>query len=418
MIRRPFDDLLREALRTSDLPIQSGPAALAAIPYDQEYDVKRRVVANFLTETLGSSVPVEPLFRAPLPRGYRSTSRRRIWIDKRGRTNMVHGDGSSDDVHVSTESLEPDVHAAIYRRMQTWIDDPRQPIGKMVNHIIIRGTYEQQILILNVRYIDADVVRAARRCAETIQKEIPSVVGAWMFVDPTSSKYYLELERPAKGVGAKKFFGEAVWRQRVGAIGYQVGVFSFSQINLAMLPTFVERITDAMQVKPADVVADLYCGYGLFGAAVAKSAKSVVAIDVDETSVDNARYNIQRAGGTMYGGAHPITARSIRQRLLSADVVVLDPPRKGTEPGVIDAVAERRPRRVVEVFCAPDEIRRSVREWRQAGYDVERAIPFDFFPGTFGLEVALVLTPGDVPAPEPSQRPRRTDGPRPRSKNR
>jgi tRNA/tmRNA/rRNA uracil-C5-methylase (TrmA/RlmC/RlmD family) len=101
----------------------------------------------------------------------------------------------------------------------------------------------------------------------------------------------------------------------------------------------------------------------------------------------------------------PITEASL-ERLAAPrtpEVVILDPPRSGTEEGVIAALAERKPRRVVHVFCGPEEIERSIKEWRKAGYAVVDAVPLDFFPGTLGLEVIVTLEGAPRVSPAPTR---------------
>ena len=98
----------------------------------------------------------------------------------------------------------------------------------------------------------------------------------------------------------------------------------------------------------------------------------------------------------------------------------LDPPRSATPPGMIRELARMlEPRRVVEIFCGPDEIGRSLREWRSAGYEPERITPIDLFPGTMGLEVVISLAAVEEPerefrrdVPAPRRTPRGTGGPR------
>ena len=78
------------------------------------------------------------------------------------------------------------------------------------------------------------------------------------------------------------------------------------------------------------------------------------------------------------------------------EVILLDPPRKGVEQGVISALAKRNPKRVLHVFCGTDEIPRSVNQWRMAHYQVSKIQPLDLFPGTPHLETAVLMTKADV----------------------
>jgi tRNA/tmRNA/rRNA uracil-C5-methylase (TrmA/RlmC/RlmD family) len=73
--------------------------------------------------------------------------------------------------------------------------------------------------------------------------------------------------------------------------------------------------------------------------------------------------------------------------------VILDPPRRGTSKGVIEAVAARTPSRVLHVFCNPDVLATELQRWFVCGYDILRVVPFDLFPGTDEIETMVLLGP-------------------------
>jgi tRNA/tmRNA/rRNA uracil-C5-methylase (TrmA/RlmC/RlmD family) len=74
-------------------------------------------------------------------------------------------------------------------------------------------------------------------------------------------------------------------------------------------------------------------------------------------------------------------------------MVVLDPPRRGTEIGVIGAVANRAPAKVVHIFCNIDIIPAELEQWKRVGYQTSKIVPLDMFPGTPNLEVLVLLEP-------------------------
>ena len=387
----PFEEQLRAAARAAGLDPTNGPAMLAHVSYQQEYAVKSKVAQGFL-KALAPKDGLAALVQAPMPRGYRTTSRRRVWRDRRG-VRLVHGDVNESAM---ADALEPAAHLRVYERLAPFLRSTKDPLVDVLNHVIVRGTYDEHVLILNVRELSAEIIRSARAWTRAVTKEVPSVHASWLYVDPKGSRYYLDTDRPLRGVSEKKVTGERAWRQSIGDAQYQVGVFSFTQVNLAMAHVLVDVVKRCSGTQPSDVLVDLYGGYGLFGAAMASGVKSIVTMDADQATVDNARYNIRRAGGTVNAVAMPVTPASIRRVIDHADVVVLDPPRSGTEPGVIAAVAEANPRRVVHVFCGPDEIRRSLAEWKTSGYTVDEIVPLDLFPGTAGLEVVIALRPSST----------------------
>lgn len=422
-----FDECLREAARTLRVELGGAIEPLAGLDYTAECRLKQAAWKSFTADLRTGTAVIDSVVQAPLTRGYRTTTRRRIgtWD---GKVLLTHGDGTP-----STEAspLEPALHAEIYARLEQLIARQHRSVVEALNHVILRGTYDELALIVNVREMDAKLVRSVRKISEAITEQFPSIAHVWMYNDPKGSRYYLDIERPATGVGAKKLRGAAAWMQTVGEVAYQVGVFSFSQINLAMLPQLVATVADHTKCRADDVLFDLYSGYGLFGAAMGRSVRHVVACDADASTVDNARYNIKRTGAQASAVQQIFTEpqdvgrlgrkldKTVPRHLVDAPrVVVLDPPRSATPPGMIRELARMlEPRRVVEIFCGPEEISRSLREWRSAGYEPERVTPIDLFPGTMGLEVVISFSAVEQPeakrdVPEPRRTPRRSGGPR------
>ncbi len=417
-----FSAHVTAAMHTCGVGPGYGIEPLAALDYEVECAVKREALRQFAYDINVPDSVLKDLRPSTMPRGYRTTSRRRV-VHRRGKIELTHGDGGSTS---APSPLEQQGHAEIYETVSRLMQSMSPFITQIINHVIIRGTYTEYALIVNVSEMSADCVRAVRSLCTKVRTLHPLVQHAWMYFDPKASKYYLELERPASGVGAKKLFGAAAWMQKVGNVQYQVGVFSFSQVNLASTELLVNTVLECGGVKAADTVFDVYCGYGLFSAPVAQTANVIVAIDADENTVANARYNIQRAGTAKVAAVRGLlrkaedveTALRLGAKISrhipepESTVLLLDPPRAGTGEGIVQALAEvLQPRCAVEVFCGPDEVLRSVREWRKAGYQLQRMIPVDMFAGTAGMELVCEFTTDD--APEPTRTPQRTSG-RPR----
>jgi tRNA/tmRNA/rRNA uracil-C5-methylase (TrmA/RlmC/RlmD family) len=419
-----LENALRSAARENNVVLGNAIEPLAACAYEQELLVKRAGFRKFVESLRCKDLRELPLIPSPLSRHYRTTTRRRMWFEK-NRAFLVHGDGSGRNV---SSLLEPREHTEIYQQAQELIDTMPKGLVELINHVVIRGTYTEHALIINVRTMSANVVRALRLFAKHICAEHPSVLHVWVYVDPRGSRFYLDLDRPSSGITSKKLLGSAAYKHELLGEQFQVGVFSFSQINQAVLPSFVEAVMQSANVENTDTLIDLYCGYGLFGGIAAKHVKSVVAVDADVSTVDNARYNIRRAGGTVMAVAEHLTqsnmkniVRSVVGKLRLPEtpgqprnvVAIVDPPRTGSAPGVIAQLAVLAPKRVVMVHCGPDEIPRTIKEWKYAGYAPTTIQAFDLFPGTLQLEVVVVFEPvgnsatkDDVPAP--SRKPRYT----------
>lgn len=385
--------------RTTAPPANTGPDSLAALAYKEEIRIKRAAWGRFAKELKVGDARIEDVIESPMPRAYRATSRRHV-IMHRGSAALAHGEGSLLDA-TQAALLEPESHARIYDVVARLVRPAKPPL--MLNNVIIRGSYEELVVIFDVREVDADVVRTLRKWTKTISTSVPELKHAWIYHDPSNTNFFIEQERPPHGHMSKKIVGSAAWIQNVNNIDYQIGVLSFTQINLAMIPTLID-VVRRVRGAGGGTLYDLFSGYGLFGAAFAKEFGRIVAIDADDATIANARYNIKRAGGAVTA-VPAMMARKTMDRLLESEAkiasaieaaprrtVILDPPRGGVTTGVRALIAELEPQRIVELFNEPDEINHNVREWAASGYACDTVVPLDLYPGRPTIEVVLGFT--------------------------
>lgn len=374
-----------------------GIEPFAAIEYEKEVEIKQAAFDDFIWSMRLRNIDVTPIVPAVKPRRYRTTSQRRS-NDTSQAFALVHGDGAAFNL---SSDLEPKSHLTIYSAVQEFMNLQHKSIRALLNHVVIRGTYTENAVILNVMELNANLIRSMRKLAASLQRRVPSVKHVWVYNDPRASKYFFDIERPAMGVGAKKIEGAAAWIQTVNDLKFQVGVFGFTRVNLAMLPSLVHIVEEGVQPDPEYILQDLYCGYGLFGGCMVKKTAGVIAVDADEASVKNARYNISQAGGKAIAIASNLSSSKYATFMnklpavvsTKPQLVVVDPPRTGTDEGLIAAISKTRPERISHVFSGPDEIERSLKEWNAAGYRAVKMIPIDMFPGTPNIEVVVHLLP-------------------------
>lgn len=380
---------------------------LATLEYPAELALKQAALGAFWDR---HQLPLSPeaILPSPKPRRYRTTTKRRVFA-KGSRVVMGFKGGERTSAPLPESLLEPQEHTAIYRLiLQKITSPPYRLLVPHLNHVIIRGSYTEFAVILNVDRLNAEIVRKLKLLGEHLRTGNLSVVSAFVFHDPTRSDYYLESLRPKAGVSFKKLFGPERLRVKFGERTYLLGPTAFSQVNEAMIPTMLETARQLLQPTGAGRLLDLYCGYGLFAGHFADDFQEIVGVEYEATAVEGAKQNLSRGGSgqpsaAMQFVAGTITAANLPRLLPRADSnmaewVLLDPPRHGTDAGVVGAIAARKPVRVLHIFCGVDEIPREVRSWREKGYGVERIVPLDMFPGTPNLEVLLLLLPSQTTA--------------------
>jgi len=176
-------------------------------------------------------------------------------------------------------------------------------------------------------------------------------------------------------------------------LSFQVSPTAFFQTNVGAASALVQLVTAF--ARSASRILDLYCGSGLFTLPLARSGATITAVEENGQAIADLKANLElnRISGQrvrpLCGRAEDVVMKVARQRF---DAVVLDPPRDGCSPRVVDAVFRRiAPPRAVYVACNPDALARELPAVRDAGYTIERLQPIDMFPHTEHVEVVASL---------------------------
>ncbi len=178
-------------------------------------------------------------------------------------------------------------------------------------------------------------------------------------------------------------------------LGLRAGIGSFFQANRFLLEPLAQAVRDLVPDKGGRIL-DLYAGVGLFALPLAARQRcDVIAVEAAEQAAEDARANTRRAGlghvqvlGDDVGRALASLAAETDER------IVLDPPRSGAGPGVVDQIAARAPSSVVYVSCDPPTLGRDLARFACHGYQIDAISLFDLFPDTFHLETVVRLRAG------------------------
>lgn len=188
-----------------------------------------------------------------------------------------------------------------------------------------------------------------------------------------------------KGDRVRSAIGEPILREIVADVTFSIPVDGFFQTNTPGAEALVDTVAQALEVDDDDTLLDGYCGVGLFGATVGRSAGRVIGIESNPDAVAAARKNLNAVHID-----HNIVSGSFAKDIESLDeywdVAIVDPPRKGLGERGVDAVTSAMPRRIVYVACDPAGLARDARTLADNGYDLIDATPIDLFPQTYHVE--------------------------------
>lgn len=370
----------------------TGFEPLASMNYHDEIHAKDRAFSSYWNEIV-HSCNATVIVPSPMARKYRTTTKRRI--HRHGKEIILCSDETSASDKPSL--LEPDTHAKAYAFLDGLLNSPSSSgLVKILNFIILRGDYETHAVIFNVKKTSADIVRGYTSIAEKLREYMPEIISSFIFNDPEGSRYYLNFSSGTDGGRLKKIFGSRTLSVETGNITFRFTPECFSQVNLSICDTLLATSDALLAHEFNSRLVDLYCGYGFFSCYLADSFTEITGVDFSGASVDCARENIKslepEAKWTFH--AKKIEGRTL-PRILPAhgtpEYVILDPPRNGTAPGVIEAVAARNPVLALHIFCGVENIPSELARWNRSGYQPVQCVPLDMFPGTPDIEVMVLL---------------------------
>jgi tRNA/tmRNA/rRNA uracil-C5-methylase (TrmA/RlmC/RlmD family) len=378
----------------------AGAAILAGLDYSLEIELKNAALLSFWKIHDLPGKP-EEVVRSPLPRHYRTTSKRRWRTGAApGQSRAMGGKKRNFFEGEEAAALEPAEHKLIFDSVGNWLGRPEfAPLARQLNFIIIRGTYAEFMVIFNLAAIDRVLHRLLLKLVLLMRALKANIISAFLYVDPSRSPYYLETDRPRAAFPIKKLFGPERFRLSLGSIELAVPPTSFSQVNESMLALLLDSVLSMLQRGSGERLLDLYCGYGLFSLALRSQYREIFAVDASAMSIRAARDLVQSNPGrsrvlfkTMTISRNNLTVSLPPPLSPGEEDMILDPPRRGTDEAVIRSLAQRRPGRVLHLFCASEEIPAALFQWRRCGFLPKRVLPLDMFAGTPQLETLVLLS--------------------------
>ena len=290
------------------------------------------------------------------------------------------------DCPVAMGSLKGVIDAATRWMKYSHVQPYNELTGKgLLRHVVVRTTRSGQAMVILVA--TRDKLPDVPGLIEKLQKQVPGFCALHLSVNSARNNVIL-------GTSSRKLFGEdAVYEQLLG-LTFEIPPLSFFQVNPVQTERLYQTAIDFAQLSPEDTVVDAYAGAGTISLCMAGKAKKVIGIEIVPQAIEGAKRNAERNGVTN-AEFHVAAVEDLLPKLvkdgLRPDVIVLDPPRKGVEPAVVDAVLKAKPRRVVYVSCHVPTQARDVKLLCEGGYRLEHCQPVDMFCYAGGVENVLSL---------------------------
>lgn len=202
----------------------------------------------------------------------------------------------------------------------------------------------------------------------------------------SSVSYSVNMERTNVIMGTRivNLYGPGYITDTIGDIEYRISPLSFYQVNPVQTEKLYGTALEFADLSGGETVWDLYCGIGTISSFLAKKAGKVYGVEIIPQAIEDARENARRNGiGNVeffVGKAEEVLPEQYERNHVHADVIVVDPPRKGCDPVCLETILKMAPERVVYVSCDSATLARDVKFLEENGYRAARVRPVDMFP--------------------------------------
>ena len=376
---------------------QCGGCQLQAMSYEEQLKFKERKVKNHLLR-IGKfkedEIHMLPIMGMKEPWRYRNKAQFPFGLDKNG--NIVAGfyAGRTHDIIECEDCLlgveeNKDILGIIKGFMRVHGIRPYDETTHkgLVRHALIRkGFHSGEImvcLVINGKDIPAK---------EQLVEELCQVKGM------TSISYSINQEKTNVIMGKEivNLYGPGYITDNIGNVSYQISPLSFYQVNPVQTEKLYGTALEYAGLTGNETVWDLYCGIGTISLFLAQNAKKVYGVEIVPQAIEDARRNAALNNITnaefFTGKAEEVLPEQYEKNKVYADVIVVDPPRKGCDQVCLDTILKMAPKRVVYVSCDSSTLARDLRYLADGGYEVEKVRCCDMFGQSCHVETVVLLT--------------------------
>ena len=373
---------------------QAGIMPLQHLSYEAQLRFKKQQVENVLERIAKMpEVPVFDTLGAENPYHYRNKAQVPVReIDGQLQTGFFKRN-SHDLIPLEDFQIQdPEIDRAIIvvrnllRKYGIKAYDETNHKG-IVRHIMVRrGYYTGELMIVLVTR--RSELPHANELIKGILEELPETVSIIQNVNTEKTNVIL-------GKKSSILYGKDLYTDQLLGYTFEISHQSFYQVNPAQTEVLYQKVIEYAELTGEETVIDAYSGIGTISLALSKKAEHVYGVEIVAPAVENAKRNAELNGvenvSFQVGAAEDMMTRWAEADL-TADVLVVDPPRKGLDGKFIEAAITMQPQRIVYVSCNPSTLARDLALLAEGGYKVVKAQPVDLFPQTIHVETVTLLT--------------------------
>ena len=360
------------------------------IEYKKQLETKEAKVKKLLKEF----VKVSPIVGMENPYHYRHKVHAVFDCVARGQVVAgVYKKNTHEVVDIESCQIENQEADAIIReikgllksfKIKTYDEDTGYGL---LRHVLVRkGYHTGEIMVVLV--LASPILPSKNNFVKALRKNHPDISTVVINVNDKKTSMVL-------GERNIVVYGKGFIEDKLCGCTFRISPNSFYQVNPVQTELLYEKAIACAHLTGKEKVIDAYCGTGTIGIIASKHAKEVLGVELNKDAIKDAVINAKRNDIKNIrfvnddAGKYMVSLAAQKEQV---DVVIMDPPRSGSDKAFLSSVIKLAPRRVVYVSCGPDTLARDLKYLTQKGYRVTEATPYDMFPMTAHTEVVVGLT--------------------------
>ncbi|WP_042351989.1 23S rRNA (uracil(1939)-C(5))-methyltransferase RlmD [Bacillus massiliigorillae] len=392
-----LEEILEQSPDRVDYPCslhkECGGAQLLHLSYEGQLRAKEKQVRDALERIGGlKGVKVHPVMGMENPWQYRNKVQVPVGFQNGRTVAGYYKKRSHEIVDMTNCGVELSMDDSIVLKIRDiLVDNGITPYDEKehkgtIRHIVVRwakATGEiMVVLVTRTRTLPNQ-----EELVKDIVKAIPNV---------KSIVHNINVKRTNVILGDRSLtlWGKSTITDMIGEIKFAISPRSFYQVNPVQTKVLYDQALQYAQLTGEETVIDAYCGIGTISLFLAQQAKKVYGVEIVEDAVRDARENAKLNNITnaeFVAGPAETVMLDWQNEGIKADVIVVDPPRKGCEESLLNTILAMKPKRVVYVSCNPGTLARDLRILEDGGYKTVEVQPVDMFPQTTHIESVACL---------------------------
>ena len=374
---------------------QCGGCQIQHISYQEQLKIKGKKVQDHLERIGGlKDIQVHPVLGMEDPYYYRNKGLFPVGMENGevqigffvSRTHRIIDMDKCYIQHPITEKVIELLRKFI-KEYSISVYDEKEHIG-LLRHILVRTSWHtKEVLVCLV--INGKEFPHAEALIKQL-RQISYLVGIVLNINEERTNVVL-------GEEIQVLWGRDYIVDSIGELQFHISPLSFFQVNPVQTKVLYNKALEYAQLTGKEIVWDAYCGIGTISLFLAKQAKYVYGVEFVEAAINNARENakLNQIENVEFfvGKAEEVIPKKLKEEGIKADVIVVDPPRKGCDVVLLDAMIEMNPKRIVYVSCDSATLARDLKYLVEKGkYKVHEVQPVDMFPNTVHVESCVLIT--------------------------